>query len=40
MIQQVKAAYHRSSDTMLQDVAGVLALVVTLVVGLHLPSLI
>ncbi|WP_261194370.1 hypothetical protein [Pseudoruegeria sp. SHC-113] len=40
MIQQVKAVYRRSSETMLQDALGVAALAVTLVVGLHLPTLI
>lgn len=34
----VKAIAERSKDTLLQDAAGMAALVVILVVGLHLPS--
>jgi hypothetical protein len=34
----VKAIAKRSQDTILQDAAGMAALVVMLVVGLHLPA--
>ncbi len=36
----VKAIAVRSKDTLLQDSAGMAALVVILVVGLHLPSIV
>ncbi|MGC3937107.1 hypothetical protein ACOTTU_04820 [Roseobacter sp. EG26] len=35
---QIKAIASRSQQTLLQDVAGAMALFVMLVVGLHLPS--
>jgi len=37
MIRQMKAVLYRSQDTVLQDAAGVTALVVMLFVGLCLP---
>lgn len=38
MYQTVKSIALRSKDTLLQDAAGMAALVVILVVSLHLPS--
>lgn len=35
---QIKAIAFRSQETLLQDTAGVAALIVMLVVGLHLPT--
>ena len=40
MLDDLKASLRRSAPTMPQDLAGVAALVVRLVVGLHLPALI
>lgn len=39
MMIQLKTAFYRSQNTLLQDAAGVAALVVILVVALHLPAL-
>lgn len=40
MMTELKEAFVRSSETLVQDFAGAAALVVILVVGLHLPGLI
>lgn len=40
MMTQIKSAFHRSQDTLLQDAFGAAALIVMLVVSLHLPGLI
>ncbi|MGD9863214.1 MAG: hypothetical protein AB7S99_08380 [Pseudodonghicola sp.] len=40
MLTQIKTAVSANRETLLQDAMGVLALVVMLVVGLHLPGLI
>ncbi|WP_424833698.1 hypothetical protein [Ruegeria sp.] len=37
MLTQIKTAFSRSQATLLQDVAGVVSLVVMLMVALHLP---
>lgn len=37
MFMQIKTAFDRSQDTLVQDAAGVVALAVMLVVALHLP---
>ncbi|WP_257883755.1 hypothetical protein [Roseobacter insulae] len=37
---QIKAIATRSQQTLLQDAAGALALIIMLVVGLHLPAFI
>ncbi len=39
MLIELKSVIERSSATLLSDFAGVLALVVMLIVGLHLPGL-
>ena len=38
MFEQIKTSFARSRATLAGDAAGVLALMVTLVVGLHLPG--
>lgn len=38
MLTELKEVFHRSAPTLLQDAAGLAALVVMLVVGLSLPS--
>ena len=40
MMIQIKTTFEQSRDTLLQDAAGVVALAIMLVVGLHLPGLI
>ncbi len=40
MITQLKTSFYRAQSTLLQDAMGVVALMVILVVGLHLPGLI
>lgn len=40
MVDSLKSVLSRSAPTLLEDLAGCLALVVLLYVGLHLPSLI
>lgn len=39
MIDSIKARLHRCAPTILQDAAGVAALAVMMMVGLHLPLL-
>jgi hypothetical protein len=39
MMDQIRTVLYRSQETLLQDVVGVIALVVMLLVGLHLPGL-
>lgn len=39
MLTQVKDIVNRSQSTLLQDAAGIVALVVMLFAGLHLPGL-
>ncbi len=39
-MRDLKAAFVRSPDTMIEDAAGVLSLIAMLVVGLNLPNLI
>ncbi len=38
MLTQIKTAFCRSQQTLLQDLVGVVSLVVMLVVALHVPS--
>lgn len=38
MLTDITQAAHRARDTFVQDTAGVAALVVILLVGLHLPG--
>ncbi len=38
MLTQIKTAFSRSQQTLLQDLVGVVSLVVMLVVALHLPA--
>lgn len=40
MMTQIRTAFHRCQDTLLQDALGAAALIVMLVVSLHLPGLI
>lgn len=40
MVAQIKSTVRNTDITLLHDIAGVAALVVMLVVGLHLPGLI
>ena len=40
MFTEIKTAFRRSSDTILQDAIGAASLVVMLLVGLSLPGLI
>lgn len=40
MLNQIRNVYHRSQDTLVQDVLGAAALVVMLLVALHMPGLI
>ena len=40
MMTDLKAAFARSSNTLLQDAAGLLSLIALLVIGLNLPDLI
>ena len=40
MFAEIKAVLARSSETLIEDAAGVAALTVMLVVGLYLPGLI
>ena len=40
MINELKYALERARPTLTQDLAGLAALIVMLVVGLHLPSVI
>lgn len=39
MIARIKTTFHRSQNTLLQDAAGMIALVIIMVVALHLPAL-
>ena len=39
MYTQIKTAYIRSLDTLLQDAIGAVSIVLILLVALHLPSL-
>lgn len=39
-LSQIKVIATRSQQTLLQDAAGAVALIVMLVVGLHLPAII
>ena len=38
MYKQIKTAYIRSQDTLLQDAIGAVSIVLILLVALHLPS--
>ena len=38
MYTQIKTAYIRSQDTLLQDAIGAISIVLILLVALHLPS--
>lgn len=40
MMTQIRTAFDRCRDTLIQDALGMLALSVMLLVGLHLPGLI
>lgn len=40
MMTQIKSTFLQSRETLLQDAAGVVALAIMLVVGLHFPVLI